>query len=1094
MIPTERVVRLSALADGIGAMADGEEGLVLVDTKINDLEIIEKSIIQTAAQKGDAESVRQEPFRTISVEPLGGSASQVDERLRCVACRNGYVIVGDEAGSVRSWNLANENTSVVCAELDGAVRCVAMNSKARVAAAHGDHGEVRVAQVFNRSQRKVCAASRVRIVWVVWEPSSSDNDDYSRLAMLDAQGRLSMWRLELDAEEEDLAEDIELGVAKFGNGGEFWSFDWKRQQLAVPGRRGQLVLLPPLAESSQDWAEKASHFFFPDENQCGVITNCAFDAKGEKIATITDTRLIVIWAAENAFMSNCQPVAIVRLDDEAASPRTLLFSANQLLIASDDGRLAVAGGSSAWTYPREASTLKKKKVTFNDQPDTFIQDEAVEDDEATTQIEEDDDDEDMQFIRRKPSSKPDDDDDDDAPPFGDSAENNSDNEDEPHLNNDNLDLPDLDAINTDTGDDYQRITTSSLTAPQNPFQPGATYSDETAQFLHWSSRGSIISRRVAETEEEEDAEDGEFVFVIEVEHYPEHETRARTLRFTSRCGHECATLGNGGAAFATKCEASTEKEDSETTLCQISFRALGAWHAHSWETTLQSGERCIGLAAGDDWVAAVTDRKWCRIYSVGGVADAVFSLQGKPVATAAARQFFAIAYHATSPSTHSGEQNIAISMYDVHRRSLVSVQNNSASGIILPLAKGIELAWLGFADDDAALFAMDSNCVLYALLHDFGWTWTPVLDGKRQWREQHKERKRKLLDESRELGLDLSRVTDEEDVYQWPVFARGGNVYCATLKHGSHEPKPTPRPILAPIPLEGMLASAAYDVDTRDAEQSLFAPTALARHRLTFASVYAHILKPQPMTRLVAGPHQVEENNEWTELLQNATRQAITARDKALLRQMVSAVKADQLQYALDTAQRLSLPDSLDVALRIADSKGLDAFSARVEALVNARDLLDSPQEEIAFPEQDHLMSPPPSAHNSSVHNTPVAQDEIEPLLEEAEEEVEEEEQQPPPRKLAKIFAARPSNNSNKPPKLSTPKQSPTIHDGNTGPVANPFAANPFAVQESSSSAKKRDALDSLATLAFSPRNDKPKKRSAAHATIPINKLQKLGR
>ncbi len=106
-----------------------------------------------------------------------------------------------------------------------------------------------------------------------------------------------------------------------------------------------------------------------------------------------------------------------------------------------------------------------------------------------------------------------------------------------------------------------------------------------------------------------------------------------------------ASLGKNGAVFGTEGQA-----DNENAPSILHFRPLDAWARDAgWSATLPPGERVQVVCAGDDFVAACTSRDLIRIYSTGGVEDAVVASLGPVVACAAHGKYLAIAYHGGIP-------------------------------------------------------------------------------------------------------------------------------------------------------------------------------------------------------------------------------------------------------------------------------------------------------------------------------------------------------------------------------------------------------------------------------------------------------------
>ncbi|KAJ8612266.1 hypothetical protein CTAYLR_002922 [Chrysophaeum taylorii] len=435
------------------------------------------------------------------------------------------------------------------------------------------------------------------------------------------------------------------------------------------------------------------------------------------------------------------------------------------------------------------------------------------------------------------------------------------------------------------------VPPAPLEEAQAAFMPGAT-DDAEARFLYWSSRGAILARRLFEDED---------TYVIEMEHYSDDAPTSRTERFTTKWDFSAAALGSNGAVFA---------RNADDNSGVLSYHPIGAWDALSeWQTSF---EPCECVAAGTDWVAALTSRRFVRLYSAGGVADAVVSIPGNVVSATGRANLLAVAYHCSATFSQLATQEISVVVYDVYARTRVADAR-------LPLAPRSKLAWLAFSDDDLALFAMDDDCAFYALVDDFGWSWAPVLDAK-----------------TVERANPLDRP--------WPVYVSAGSVFCATLKGGATAPAPFPRPILEPVTLDAPISAAAVDKTSKLAERQMAAPTVLARHRDAFADRLSRDDSAGPNRRMrrLATLEERDADAALLDSLKTAAADAVTQRDKALLHQLVASLKNHRLQRALDLARRLARDDSLDLALRLADAHGVDALTARVENLLAARDYAGS--------------------------------------------------------------------------------------------------------------------------------------------------------
>ena len=97
---------------------------------------------------------------------------------------------------------------------------------------------------------------------------------------------------------------------------------------------------------------------------------------------------------------------------------------------------------------------------------------------------------------------------------------------------------------------------------------------------------------------------------------------------------------------------------------------------------------------------------------------------------------------------------------------------------------------------------------------------------------------------------------------------------------------------------------------------------------------------PQSRRAHLPTPADADRDALDADLLAKAATDAILQRDRAVLRQLVASAKEAKYQRAFDLARRLELPESLDLALRIAESHGEEALTSRVENLLAFRNEL----------------------------------------------------------------------------------------------------------------------------------------------------------
>ena len=831
-----------------------------------------------AGGTGGADGLAEKAAATFEPDDLEGEISAVAVRA------DGAVVVGDDAGVVRVYDGAGSSTGREL--LTGAGRVLRL-------AANDDLGafcfedKVVVKKLDGTGDALAIDAAGASAAWDPLAPA--------RLATLDATLRLSLFDVSMGTGVDEANRVAECGLGgaasasqDFGDAAKTYRFAWQpgaaASWLAAPGRP-ELTLLPR-TPAGADWAAEAQGVFCDDDQATlfkAPLVGCCWNAAGTLCAAVSAERNVSVWDVATG-----APILIYGCD---LAIKAFAFcssgGAESLVLASADGALAVAGVVGA----------DEEEEEEDDEEDASPRKRLIED--AAGEIS---DEEDLVDMMPQPSRKKkkkvqvDSDDDLSLSPL-----EANEPTDDVIVGDRDLDEPapmDEESFADDGAEpDADPFAAHAVAAPpptvpfQPPFMVSSTVAEEetAARFLHWSHRGSVTAR----------AEEGGLEFAFEVEHYAEGAARGRVVRFVDRRDFTLGTLGARGAFFAT---GGDDLDES-----QLYFRPLSSWASDGgWSAKLPPGEFATTLAAGDDWVAATTSRDLLRIYSGGGVEDAVVGGLGRAVACCAHKRSLAVAYHRSSP-TADGQQDVWVQALDVEGRSSVN-----GDGTRLPLPPGAKLAWLGFKTDDGVLLAKDSSGSFWMLVDDFGWRFAPALDA----------------------AAKRVNAGDRE----WPVFAVHGFVHCALLKGGApYPPCRGAKPVLERLALRQPHASAAWDAAAREAEAAIGAPTALARQRARAAGARDALGRLHAPTAADADRDALD-----ADALAKAATDAILQRDRAVLRQLVAAAKQQLYLRAFDLARRLELPESLDLALRIANSHGEEALTSRVEDLVAFRNELDT--------------------------------------------------------------------------------------------------------------------------------------------------------
>ena len=106
-----------------------------------------------------------------------------------------------------------------------------------------------------------------------------------------------------------------------------------------------------------------------------------------------------------------------------------------------------------------------------------------------------------------------------------------------------------------------------------------------------------------------------------------------------------------------------KESESESTLY---FHPYESWtNEGEWEITMPAGEDILSVASGSSWVAAVTSKRYLRIYS-WRCPEAIISLEGAPVSITGKDDCLAVVWHEAAPiGPAPGDQVLAYAMYNM---------------------------------------------------------------------------------------------------------------------------------------------------------------------------------------------------------------------------------------------------------------------------------------------------------------------------------------------------------------------------------------------------------------------------------------------
>ena len=286
--------------------------------------------------------------------------------------------------------------------------------------------------------------------------------------------------------------------------------------------------------------------------------------------------------------------------------------------------------------------------------------------------------------------------------------------------------------------------------PQAAFQTGsvAPVPGSSRRFLSYTMTGSLVS-----------ITEGEFKTV----EFQFHDTSrmGRIAPITDYNGYTMGFVGEAGCVLASP----MKESESESTLY---FHPYESWtNEGEWEITMPAGEDILSVASGSSWVAAVTSKRYLRIYSLGGAQRQIISLEGAPVSITGKDDCLAVVWHEAAPiGPAPGDQVLAYAMYNMRYSTQL------ARGRVA-LSSQSTLTYLGFSED-GMLLTNDSAGTVRVRTDAFGGSWTPI------------------------FRSSAARATDGK--HHWVVSASASTLYCIITKT-SAGPTTSPSPVVHHLPL-----------------------------------------------------------------------------------------------------------------------------------------------------------------------------------------------------------------------------------------------------------------------------------------------------
>ncbi|CAB4066724.1 WDHD1 [Lepeophtheirus salmonis] len=240
--------------------------------------------------------------------------------------------------------------------------------------------------------------------------------------------------------------------------------------------------------------------------------------------------------------------------------------------------------------------------------------------------------------------------------------------------------------------DFKKIKKAENPAPlssfdmklQDTFQPASTPVHLSSRFMVWNSIGIVKAQNL----DDESAIDIEF-----------HDTSIHhAFHLPNPHGYTMACLSNLAVVFAAEADGEEEDEDHIASKLNVHYFASSDYNKE-WSIDMPKGEEILCICIGSSWIAAGTDKRNLRIFTLAGMQKNVFSLNGPLVTLSGHGDYIFIVTHFGAPLVHNQSLYVAVLDISNYKRHLISHFTP------LPLTPSSSLTWAGFSDEGTPTFS-----------------------------------------------------------------------------------------------------------------------------------------------------------------------------------------------------------------------------------------------------------------------------------------------------------------------------------------------------------------------------------------------------
>ncbi len=540
---------------------------------------------------------------------------------------------------------------------------------------------------------------------------------------------------------------------------------------------------------------------------------------------------------------------------------------------------------------------------------------------------------------------------------------------------------------------------------QEPFQPSSSKFDEKGRrYLVWNSVGSIVIA------------DDNMSYRYDVRFTDASSGKAE--QFESMEMYSRAAMSKEGAVFATDPIELTEEEKfgledyeikRKTKGSTIYYRAFpNQRHLEgcnsSFTYTMAEGEAALAVAVGCGWVAVATSRNLLRIFSSSGLQISVTFLKGQVISIVGAKSRLAVVYY--NGFVANNVSSAAVDVFDFNWKW--NAMKCIVSNVTVPISLDNILEWISFDVEYLHFVAIDKEGMLSMLMNIGTWQFVPI--------------------------LDISRIKKSIDYNYWPIMVKGGKFFYIPL-HGESRPAIYPEPTKASHVFEFSLIDESEGFGKDGQRDKGHYSNALMR------SFYWDSLVLQDMDVMKSQDSFPLDMN--IEAIEEQINAQCIAFDKTICHAIDHACMTKANERALDLVNKLKTIKGFDIAIAIANKRGLPKIAMEADKLKQAMEA--SMQEDIPM---DNYYE------------------------EESQYDNYEEDHREPPkaRAVGRPIDFESSQSSASPAPVSKFSPAPT----GTSPATSTStlgkrAVNPFAVSSVTSPVKKRSVLEGLQDMKGSP-------------------------